>query len=139
MPQFGERPIDSQHMKDALAQIAIVMEMYDLSGTVCLINEKEWSYAYKFPSTWNANVQDADTPLGFRIRAREAELGADRAEQLLTGSAFVLTSLQDFGNQTRLWAADMIKMVKKVGLHISYRPFNGHKLTRLVGIDMRDR
>lgn len=134
---FNDRPIESKEIRDALIGAKYLFDTYDLAGGIFLINYAEWAYGYQMPTSWNAHVNDSNMPMGFRIRARQEELGSERAKQLIEGSAFCLTSMQDFGNQTRLWAGDMIKMLKKVGLHIDYKPFNGKPLPRIYGVDMR--
>jgi hypothetical protein len=134
---FNDRPIEDASLKEALDLIVHTINYYDLAGGVFLVKGAEWCYGYQMPATWNAHIDDPSTPMGFRIRAREAELGRDRAGELLLGSAQVLTSMQDFGNQTRLWAGDMIKLLRKAGLHIDHTPFNGQRLPRLEGLDLR--
>lgn len=134
---FNERPIDNPNLRNALNTVGDLIRYYDLAGGVFLVNSSEWAYGYHMTATWNAHIDDPSTPLGFRIRARSAEIGDERAKELLTGSVFTLTSMQDFGNQTRLWAGDMIKLLRKVGLRIEYKPFNGQRLPRIGGVDMR--
>jgi len=134
---FNDRPIEDINTQACLRAIRDVLDYYDLAGAVMLVNSSEWAYTYHFPTTWNAFINDESTPLGFRLRARQAELGEERAHELILGAAFVLTSMQDFGNQTRLWAQDLIQILKKAGVEVSYKPFNGQKLLRLSGMDMR--
>jgi len=134
---FNERPIDDPKLQEALNIIMGAIQYYDLAGGVFLVSRDEWAYSYNMPATWNANIEDSSVPMGFRMRAKSAELGEERAHELLLGTAFTLTSMQDFGNQTRLWAGDLITILKKAGLKIDYKPFNGNKLPRLGGIDMR--
>lgn len=134
---FNDRPIESEHIREALSGAKYLFDYFDLAGGIYLIDSQEWAWAYQKSTTWNAFVDDPETPLGFRIRAREAELGSERAKELIEGAAFTLTSMQDFGNQTRLWAGDMIKMLNKAGFSIHYKPFNGNKLPRIEGIDLR--
>lgn len=134
---FNDRPTEHAGLREALDLIGHTINYYDLAGGAFLVYGNEWCYGYQMPATWNANIEDKLTPMGFRIRAREAELGRDRAGELLLGSAQVLTSMQDFGNQTRLWAGDMLAILKKVGITVDYKPFNGQKLPRLRGMDLR--
>ena len=134
---FNDRPIRSAQLREALDLIGSTINYYDIAGGAFLVYKDEWCYGYQMPATWNAHIEDKATPMGFRIRAREDELGRDRAGELLLGSAQVLTSMQDFGNQTRLWAGDMIKLLRKAGLHIDHTPFGGQRLPRLEGIDLR--
>ena len=134
---FNDRPIEDAQLREALAVIGGAIQYFDLAGGVFLVKGDEWCYGYQMPATWNAHIEDKSTPMGFRIRPREAELGRDRAGELLLGSAQVLTSMQDFGHQTKIWATDMIKLLRKAGLHIDHTPFNGRKLPRLEGMDLR--
>ena len=134
---FNDRPIESQHIKDALGVARQTFDYFDLAGGIYLIDSQEWAWAYKKSATWNAFVDDPETPLGFRIRAREAELGSERAKEMIEGAAFTLTSMQDFGHQTKLWASDMIRLLRKAGLHIDHTPFGGRRLPRLEGMDLR--
>lgn len=134
---FNDRPIEDLDLKATLDAIGAAIQYSDLAGGVFLVKGAEWCYGYQMSATWNAHIDDKSTPMGFRIRAREAELGRDRAGELLLGSAQVLTSMQDFGNQTRLWAGDMIKLLRKAGLHIDHKPFGGQRLPRLEGLDLR--
>lgn len=134
---FNDRPIEDPKLREALHGAKYLFDYFDLAGGIYLINANEWAWQYYMPSTWNANIDDKDTPMGFRIRARQEELGPERAKQLIEGSAFTLTSMQDFGNQTRLWAGDLISILKKAGITIDYKPFNGVRLPRLGGIDLR--
>lgn len=141
---MNQRPLSDPKTQEALNLIAEIFAYYDLAGGVCVVNRDEWGYGYSFPATWNACVTDADlpaqdgmVPLGFRIRAREAELGSDRAKELLLGTAHTVASLKDFGTQTKLWAEDLMRVLRKQGMRIEYTPFNGQRLPRITGMDMR--
>lgn len=141
---MNTRPLNDPRSQEALNIIGDVYRYYDLAGAAVIINPQEYGYGYAWEATWNAMVTDHDLPaqdglqpLGFRIRAREAELGQERAQELLTGSAFVLTALKDFGTQTQIWAQDLIKILRKNGIQITHRPFNGQRLPRIRGMDLR--
>lgn len=134
---FNDRPIESSQIREALSSAKYIFDYFDLSGGIYLIDPKEWAYGYQHQSTWNAFVEDSNTPMGFRIRARQEELGPERAKELIEGAAFVMTAMQDFGNQTRLWAGDLIKIMKQAGITIDYKPFNGKPLPRITRLDLR--
>ena len=135
---MNDRPLDDPKSQEALDIIYGVYKYYDLAGGVCIVNPQEWGYGYVWETTWNACVDDPNLPareglqyLGFRIRAKESELGQARARELLTGTAFTLTSLKDFGTQTRMWAEDLMRLLRKNGLKIDYKPFGGKSLPRI--------
>ncbi len=141
---MNDRPLQNPKSQEALNLIYELYRYYDLAGAVAIINPNEWGYGYVWETTWNACVDDANLPtrdgmrpMGFRIRAKEADLGRERARDLLTGSAFTLTSLKDFGTQTKIWAEDLIRLLRKNGLQIDYKPFNGKPLPRIQGMDLR--
>jgi hypothetical protein len=39
--------------------------------------------------------------------------------------------MQDFGQQTRIWAGDLLQMLRDQGVQITHTPFNGQPLPRL--------
>lgn len=127
----NDRLPESPYMARCRSEIIALLERYDLAGAVCLVNEEEWSYAYQLPATWNAIVDDPTVPLGFRVRAKSAELGHDRAHALILGAAHTTCSLKDFGHQTQRWMSDLLRMLRQAGVQITHRPFNGQKLPRL--------
>lgn len=134
---FNERTIESENIKQALSGAKYLFDYLDLAGGIYVVDRSEWAWGYQGKATWNAFIEDSNTPLGFRIRARQEELGPERAKELIEGAAFVMTSMQDFGNQTRLWAADLIKIMRQAGFTIDYKPFSGRPLPRLYGQDLR--
>ena len=131
-------------MQEALGVIAEVYRMYDLAGGAYVVNAKEMAFHYAIYTTWNAVVEDDNLPqepgmqtLGFRIRAKSADLGHERAQELLEGTAWMLGAMKNFGMQCTQWATDMMRMLRKAGLHIEYTPFGGQKLPHIGGMDQR--
>mgnify|MGYP001592537468 FL=1 len=118
-------------MERCRQEMLALLKQYDLAGAVCLVNEDEWGYAYHLPATFNAIVEDPTVPLGFRIRAKSADLGHDRAHALTVGAAHVICSLKDFGQQTQVWMSDLLRLLRRAGVQVTHRPFNGQKLPRL--------
>jgi len=134
---FNDRQIESRQLREALSGAKYLFDYLDLAGGIYIVDRSEWAWGYQGQATWNAFIEDKNTPLGFRLRARQDELGPERAKELIEGAAFVMTSMQDFGNQTRFWASDLIKIMKQAGFTIEHKPFGGQPLKRLSGIDMR--
>lgn len=130
----NDREIESPYIKEAIRLIGYEMVMKDLSGGVFLMDEHELGWLYKLPSSWNAFTEDVELPLGFRLRARQEELGKERAKFLLDNSAFVMGGMVRFGDQTRIWGRDLIKLCAKSGMHITVEPYN---IPRLDGVDLR--
>ena len=140
----NDRPIEDPRMQDALQVIAEVYRMYDLAGGAYVVNAKEMAFTYAIYTTWNAIVEDDNLPeqpgmqtLGFRIRANEAELGAERAKELIEGTAWMLGAMKNFGMQSTQWATDMMRMLRKAGIHIDHTPFGGQRLPHIEAMDLR--
>ena len=140
----NERPIDDPRMQEALGLIAEVYRLYDLAGGAYVVNPKEMAFHYAIYTTWNAVVEDDDLPqqpgmqtLGFRIRARQEELGAARAKELLAGTAWMLGAMKDFGMQCTQWATDMMRLLRQAGIHIEHTPFGGQRLPHIGSMDLR--
>ena len=140
----NDRPIDDPRMQEALQVIAEVYRLYDLAGGCYVVNTKEMAFHYALYTTWNAVVEDDNLPqepgmetLGFRIRAKQEELGTERAKELIEGTAWMLGAMQNVGMQCTQWATDMMRMMRKAGIHIEHRPFGGQRLPHIGGIDQR--
>jgi hypothetical protein len=135
----NDRPLNDPRMQEALNIIAEVYRMYDLAGGAYVVNEDEVGFTYAMYTSWNATVEDSSLPLGFRIRVNESEMGRERAEKLMTGTARTVTAMKDFGMQSVQWANDLLKIIRKAGFQISYTPFGGDKPKHIVGMDMRNK
>ncbi|SRR5712691_4480948 len=130
----NDRPIEDPKLREALNIVQDVFRFYDLAGGIMLVNKDEAAYGYSLYTTWNAIVEDAETPFGFRIRIREEELGKERAEKIALGTAHLFCSMIDFGTQTKVWFGDMLKLLKSTGIRVHHIPFNGRKLPRIGGL-----
>jgi hypothetical protein len=127
----NDRQIENQRIKEALEIFAYVCERSDLAGGCYVIDEKEMGFTYWMPATWNAFIADASLELGFRIRAKQDELGPERAKEFIEGAAYVIGCMQQFGLQTRLWGQDLQKLMEEHGkMAIQH---NWPKIPRLAG------
>lgn len=122
---------DNPRHHQALAEIATVYERYDLAGGCVIVDAQEMSYKYVFPTTWNVFVKDPTLPMGFRIRAKSDELGHERAHEFVEGAAWTMGALRDFARQTEIWMRDLMQMLRKNGVRLTYTPFGGKRLPRL--------
>lgn len=129
----NDRPVTSSYIAQCRRDMLALLEHYGLAGAVCVIDDQEWGYGYHLPATWNAFAEDASVePTGLRIRAtKSAELGDERANKLLTGTAHTLCSLKDFAHQTHVWMNDLLGMLRQRGIRVDHVPFGGEKLPRL--------
>jgi hypothetical protein len=135
---FNSRPIHDPYLQQLLTEIMLLTRHYDFAGALLLVSPEESAFGYPLFTTWNAVVEDTNLPevpglqsLGFRIRVKEDELGAERAHQLMLGTAHMLCQMQDFGQQTRIWTGDLLQMLRDQGVQITHTPFNGQPLPRL--------
>jgi hypothetical protein len=134
----NDRPIEDPRTQEALGIIAEVYRLYDLAGGAYVVNAKEMAFHYALYTTWNAVVEDDHLPqepgmqtLGFRIRVKQEELGPERAKELLEGTAWMLGAMKNFGMQCTQWATDMMRMLRKAGIHIEHTPFGGQRLPHI--------
>jgi hypothetical protein len=127
----NDRPLHDARTQEALNMILLIMRDYDLAGAVCVVHAHEAGFGYQLYTTFNAVVEDATLPLGFRFRLQTAEQGQERAEQLALGTGHMLHQLKDFGEQTRLWMGDLLRNLAKAGMTFHHRPFGGQTLPRL--------
>jgi len=134
-PMQNDRPIDDPHIQLVLKEFGALCAYYDLAGTCAVIGPHEWAYYYGLPTTWNGMVSDASTPLGFRIRIKEGDLGRERAQELAEGTAHVFATLQDFGKQTMTWGKDLLQVMRRAGMQILHTPFGGKALARIRSMD----
>ena len=128
----NDRPLNNPHMERCRQEMLLLLERYDLAGAVCLIDDQEMGFAYLLPASWNAFIRDETLPLGFRIRAKSQDLGHDRAQMLMEGTGQVIAGLKDFGQQTQVWMQDLLRLLRKAGIQITYRPFGGQRVPHLV-------
>lgn len=112
---INNRPIDSEHIREVLNLFTYACDRKDLSGGIYLVDREEVGFTYHMPASWNAFIDDRETPFGFRIRAKKEELGIERAKELIEGSAFVVGAMQQIGLQTRLWGQDLQKLMEQNG------------------------
>ncbi len=104
------------------------MERYDLPGAVMLVAEGEAAFSYKMDAPWSAFRKDRATPLGWRIRIKEAEIGKREAERRAEGAAHTACQLSDFGAQTMDWMEQVKSLMRKAGIDFDHTPFNGRPL-----------
>jgi len=128
---YNDRPIEDRYMQEVLNMFYYACDRYDLAGGIYLVNREEMGFAYALPATWNAFIQDSSTPLGFRIRASTKELGKERAKELIEGTAHIAGSMIDFGDQTRIWGKDLIRLLKGAGIEITRQGRNIPHLDKL--------
>lgn len=111
----NDRPIDNPHIQECLDMFHFLCERYDITGGIYLCDAKEMAFAYHQFATWNANIADANTPMGWRIRAKSNDLGHERAKELIEGSVWTIASMVQFGHQTKLWGTDLKHVIEKQG------------------------
>jgi hypothetical protein len=127
----NDRDIQNERLKAALQAVLEMAREQDFACAVMLVSEEEAAFGYQLFTSFNAVIEDADLPLGFRFRLKTAEQGEERARQLALGTWHMLHQLKDFGAQTQLWMGDLLAILKKAGMSFDHTPFNGRKLPRL--------
>jgi hypothetical protein len=130
---INDRPIENPKLREALLAIQKVMHRFDLAGACMLVAEEETAFTYKMYASWSALRPDADTPLGFRLRARSSEDGPALTRIRVEGAMHTICQLADFGAQTTFWMNDMKEMSRANGIEFDHTPFNGRELPHVYG------
>lgn len=125
---INDRPVNDPKLQACLNEIRSVMERYDFPGAVMLINEEEAVFSYKMDARWSALRKDRATPLGFRLRVKESEIGRRESERRVTGAMHTMCQLSDFGSQTMDWMEQLKSMARGAGIDFEHTPFNGRPL-----------
>jgi hypothetical protein len=116
----NDRPINNNNIQRAIQQFHQLCEFYDLVGCCTFADKEEMGFYYHMTSTWNGIVDDDATPLGFRIRVIEKDLGRERAQEFAEGTVWTFAALRNFGKQTMIWGNDLLDVLRglKWDLHI---------------------
>jgi hypothetical protein len=76
----NNRPIEDPRLQKALDDCRKVFARYGYAGAVMIISPDEAAFFYAMHAPWSAIRFDPDTPLGWRIQAKEAEDGRAATE-----------------------------------------------------------
>jgi hypothetical protein len=124
----NDRPINDPKLQQALNAMKATMAKYGFTGAVMLVAPEEAAFFYAMHAQWSAIQSDADTPLGFRIRANSAEDGAALTHKRVEGAVHTICQLSDFGSQTMDWMEQLKSTLRSAGIDFDHRPFNGRPL-----------
>lgn len=131
----NDRSLEDRKMADTLTGMQMYMRELDYSGGIYLVNREEMGFAYWMPTTWNAFIEDSTLDLGWRLRARQDELGSERAKELGTGAGWSIAAMEHFGHQTKIWGGDLRTLFEKgTGAKIDAK---WPTIPRLGGINLR--
>lgn len=93
-----------------------------------LVAEEEAAFSYKLHARWSAFRRDDATPLGWRLRIKEAEINKREAKRRAEGAAHTACQLSDFGAATMDWCEQIKFLLRKAGIDFDHVPFNGRPL-----------
>jgi hypothetical protein len=128
----NDRPIEDQNLQDGLDEIKEIMLRRKLAGCAMLVAPEEAAFTYGLAAPWSALRFDASTPLGFRFRVKESEIGREEAKRRVEGAMHTICQIADFGAQTQDWMEQLKAMLRKAGVDFTHIPFGGKPLPRLV-------
>jgi hypothetical protein len=131
---FNDRKIEDPALKVALDEVQRLMTRRGYAGAVMIVGEREAAFGYVMAAPWSAIRAAPGTPMGFRITAKQAELGAALAASRMEGAAHTICQLQDFGQQTASMMADLLNLLKGAGITVEHTPFNGQPMPRISAI-----
>jgi len=128
---MNDRPIRDPALQAALNDVKRIMQRYGLAGACMLVSAEEAAFTYGLHAPWSAIRGDATTPLGWRIRAIEAETGKALTHRRVEGAVHTICQLADFGSQTMDWMEEIKLMLRQAGIDFDHTPFNGQPLPHL--------
>jgi len=128
---MNDRPIEGARLQKALDECKAVFARYGMAGAVSMISEDEAAFFYAMHAPWSGIRFDPSTPLGWRIRIKQDEIGRAEAERRATGAAHTICQLADFGAMTMDWMEQAKLMLRQAGLDFDHTPFGGKPLPPL--------
>ena len=128
MMTTNNRPIDDPKLQRALNECAAVFRRHGYAGAVMIISPDEAAFHYAMTAPWSAIRPDPSTQLGWRLRAKSREDGADVTHRRLEGALHTICQLADFGEQTTVWMEQIKAMVRRAGVEFDHVSFNGKPL-----------
>jgi hypothetical protein len=129
---MNDRPIENDRLQRAVDECKMVFARYGYAGAVMIVSANEAAYFYAMHAPWSAIRYDPDTPLGWRIRSKQAEIGRAAAESRMEGAVHTLCQLADFGMQTEEWMRQALAMLRDNGIEFDHVPFGGKPLPPLM-------
>jgi hypothetical protein len=130
---LNDRPIENPQLQKALNECQRILHRYGFAGALCLVSEDECAFGYKMHADWSAFRPDASTELGFRLRAKSAEDGADTTHKRVEGAMHTVCQMHDFAEQTAMWMQDLMRLARAGGIDFDHTPFNGRPPPHLDG------
>lgn len=127
----NDRPVENPELQAALDEVQEILTRHGLAGACMLVSATEAAFTYRMHAPWSAFRPDNTADLGFRLRAKASEQGADVAHKTMEGAAHTVCVLNDFGHQTAMWMEDLLRMMRRAGVEIEHTPFGGKPLPHL--------
>ncbi len=115
-------------LKDAMAEIAALLQRYDIGASVHLVSQTHSEYCYHFP-TWSVAqfAQEEPGRWGIRVRSKKEDFPSREAQhQANEVTAHLLCQLRDLGAQDLVQIEQVLEMVEK-HWQIRHTPFFKHK------------
>ena len=82
---MNNRPIGDARLQKALDECKAVFARYGMAGAVSMISEDEAAFFYAMHAPWSGIRFDPDTPLGWRLRVKQDEIGRAEADGIFRG------------------------------------------------------
>jgi len=125
---MNDRSVQDPRLQKALDEVKMVFARYGMAGAAMVISPEEAAFVYAMHAPWSAIRFDPDSPLGWRLRAKEAEDGRAVTEARVEGAMHTICQLADFGSQTQDWMEQIKAMVREAGIDFDHTPFGGQPL-----------
>jgi len=128
----NELPYDPK-LKEAMAEIKVILKKHDIAGAVSLVSETHSEYLYDFPS-WSGIKLTGDG-LKMDIKHKDFKAKADFNEAA-TIAMHVLHQIRDIGGKSFMIFEKVINtIIEKTGIEVEHEPF--HNSTHIETIKVK--
>ena len=106
--------------RECMAEIAAVLDRYDMAGAVTVVDKERAMFKYVFP-TWSCITING---AGVRLRSKRADYPTREAQhQAMELSAHILMQMRDIAAQTFGMCEEIAGAMAKEGITIEHKPY----------------
>lgn len=113
-------------LKEAMSEIRAVLLKHDIAAYVALVSPTHSEFRVELTPTWSAAVWENQGEL--RLRVKQAEVGKEKAKQLIESTAHMFCQLRDLvALAFKQFDSTIEKMEEQIKIeHTGYNDFEPH-------------
>lgn len=116
-------------LKEAMAEIRAICRKHDIASYVALVSKTHSEFGLEVTPTWSAAYWEDKNEGKLRFRVKQAEVGKDRAKQLIELTCHMIYQIRDLCIMGFNFSENMTKLIEQqVEVeHNSLAGFEPHK------------